>query len=953
MVAFQGLSQEINRETDRETDRESVRELNRKAIELNGNGEFEQARQLLNELLARLEDSNAELKLKAITWQTLAKVEMNLGNYDESFNLARRSLRHAITTADSANIADNLNTIGIDHYHLSNYDSTTFYYERSLEIKRRISRNPYSLAVSEYNLGIVYEDLGNPAKALEMYHAAERNLLDSGAEQNFLSDVYVGISHIHFYGGEIEKAEFYAEKALNQGLRTYGEDNPSITFVYTSYANILEYQQNYDESIELLEKSLEIRQKTYGEGHRWTCETYYDLANAYLLNGESSKAEQLFKRAIEVGEQNQSRQYLSYAKTYLAGLYLEEERNLKEAEDLLLSSLEDKERIFGKQNEVVAENYIRLAKLASIEGNDPAFFDYLDRSLFSTNYQKDSIQKVIAPFHALETLMLKGSWYEKEFEQDANLDGLLQAYELLDEEIALVGHIERNFSSDRSKINLANEYREVFESGLNLCWTLYHATQDPRYLDRAFDLSETNRNTTLLSGLQDIRSKINLEIPEDILELEESYRARLERVKMDLFYEKSAQSPDKEYLSSLYNERISLTVSLDSLYTEMIEQFPQYEAAKYEPERADLSEVQDYLDPESQMLAYFLGDEYLYSFTITKDTVRFLRGNIASRIHDKTIEFKNHLTAREPVLEDAMELYLYLVYQQYDPSKKKMILIPDNILNYIPFEILTDQNEGHLIEGYEISYSGGARIYLELGNRFFDYRNKRRWAGFAPFYDEGRRLSSSEDEIRLIADRLNGDSYLGEEASTSRFFELNRDYSILHLSMHAEIDNNKPEYSKLIFSDTTLTSSEISLSRTQAKLAVLSACNTGFGKLEKGEGVMSMARAFHLSGVPSVVMSLWKVPDRETKIIMQYFYDHLLEGDSKSLALKKAKLDYLENTRDPVLRHPYYWAGFVINGNTESLDIRNNVLPHLIGISVLIVALGGALWVVARKKSRS
>ena len=386
-VAFQGLSQEFDQEINGTIDQERVRELNRKAIELNGQGEFEQARQLLNELLVRLEDSDADLKLKAITWQTLAKVEMNLGNYDKSFNLARRSLLHAITRADSANIADNLNTIGIDHYHLSNYDSTTYYYEKSLEIKRKISQNPYSLAISEYNLGIVYEDLGNPEKALEMYHAAERNLMNSGAEQNFLSDVYVGISHIHFYGGEIEKAEFYAEKALNQGLRTYGEDNPSITFVYTSYANILEYQKNYDESIELLEKSLEIRRRSYGESHRWTCETYYDLANAYRLNGESKKAEQFFKRAIEVGEQNQSRQYLSYAKTYLAGLYLDEERNLKEAEELLLSSLEEKERIFGKQNEVVAENYIRLAILESIKGNDPAFFDYLDRSLYSSNYQ--------------------------------------------------------------------------------------------------------------------------------------------------------------------------------------------------------------------------------------------------------------------------------------------------------------------------------------------------------------------------------------------------------------------------------------------------------------------------------------------------------------------------------------------------------------------------------------
>ena len=222
---------------------------------------------------------DSELAYKAVTWQTLAKVVMNQGDYDRSFDLSRRSLSFGLSKPDSANIADNLNTIGINHYFRSDYDSTTFYYEKSLEIKRKISRNPHSLAVSEYNLGIVYEDLGMPEKALEYYHAAEENLLKSEAENSFLSDVFVGIAHIHFYSGDTERAEFYADKSLQEGLETYGPENPNITFIYTAYANILEYQERYQESIELLERSLDIRRRSYGENHRWTCETHYDLAN--------------------------------------------------------------------------------------------------------------------------------------------------------------------------------------------------------------------------------------------------------------------------------------------------------------------------------------------------------------------------------------------------------------------------------------------------------------------------------------------------------------------------------------------------------------------------------------------------------------------------------------------------------------------------------------------------
>ena len=146
---------------------ERVKEINREALNLNREGEFEEAEKLLEDLLIVLEEQDADIAFKAVTWQTLAKVVMNLGQYDRSFDLARRSLSYGISRPDSINIADNLNTIGVNHYFLSNYDSTTYYYERSLEIKRKISKDLYSLAVSEYNLGIVYEDVGMPDKTLE------------------------------------------------------------------------------------------------------------------------------------------------------------------------------------------------------------------------------------------------------------------------------------------------------------------------------------------------------------------------------------------------------------------------------------------------------------------------------------------------------------------------------------------------------------------------------------------------------------------------------------------------------------------------------------------------------------------------------------------------------------------------------------------------------------------
>ncbi len=227
---------------------------------------------------------------------------------------------------------------------------------------------------------------------------------------------------------------------------------------------------------------------------------------------------------------------------------------------------------------------------------------------------------------------------------------------------------------------------------------------------------------------------------------------------------------------------------------------------------------------------------------------------------------------------------------------------------------------------------------LELRNDHFDYNIPNYWLGFSPNYTGKDQLSSNKEEVFEIADLVGGDTYTGEESTKVNFIRSRNDASILHLAMHAEINNKNPLYNKLIFSDGELTSSEIYVSNIKANLAVLSACNTGFGKLEKGEGIINMARAFNFAGVPSVLMSLWKVPDKETKKIMIAFYKHLKNGETKSLALKNAKLDYLASIKDINLRHPFYWSGFVLNGNIKQLIPANQNNYYLIS-GVLLFGL--------------
>src|SRR5690606_22075224 len=182
-------------------------------------------------------------------------------------------------------------------------------------------------------------------------------------------------------------------------------------------------------------------------------------------------------------------------------------------------------------------------------------------------------------------------------------------------------------------------------------------------------------------------------------------------------------------------------------------------------------------------------------------------------------------------------------------------------------------------------------------------------------------LKGAKAEAQKIQELFDGQLFLAEKASKTNFVENAADYEILHLAMHAVLDEKQPEKSTLIFNNNEkLYLSELYQMNIPANLAVLSACNTGTGSIQNGEGVQSLSRAFTYAGVKSTVRSLWPIPDRETAQIMPLFYQNLKAGQDKAGALRDAKLTYLHTTTDKALRHPYYWAGLVVSGDTSPIS---------------------------------
>ena len=203
----------------------------------------------------------------------------------------------------------------------------------------------------------------------------------------------------------------------------------------------------------------------------------------------------------------------------------------------------------------------------------------------------------------------------------------------------------------------------------------------------------------------------------------------------------------------------------------------------------------------------------------------------------------------------------------------------------------------------------------------------------------------TQHPFKAISRYFKGDFDASTQATKARFLQEAANYGLLHLAMHGQADLENAKFGNLIFTnqgseDNLLYHYEIANLQLNAQLAVLSACETGLGKYEAGEGVFSLARSFMYAGVPSVVMSLWKVNDQTTSQLMPKFYKNLSKGKKKDKALHEAKLAYL-NESNLEYRHPYYWAGFVALGDVQPLKRPFPMPRYLGGLGIFLLALIG------------
>jgi len=765
---------------------------------------------------------------------------------------------------------------------------------------------------------------------------------------------YETLGNMFFKQGDFEMATQYAEKALSIHYKNQSSSHPNVAGIQTIIADIALKCNQLDLAMSACKQGEAVLIKNFGPLHPVLINFRVIEGNVWALRGESQKALNAWQEASKIARapgngnfyEHNNNIYLAYAKYYLQ--QKQYHAALAWCDSVFVKSGFDSAKLLDRMPDQWG-----LIKALSLKNQTLAGFYQQQKQAGQLQAFQESLETTLQCVQAMKTPTV-GIAFDPVTLNETIMPSIEAALEV--EQMAMTNPMER--------------------------------------LVRQFPKVQLAKAEALAAGFQANRLTEVAGIPTAQLQQEKQLKKKLADLKSKVAQAEAAK--DSSALQKLYAEQLEEKKRFDRLQAQLQKQYPKLAALRGSTPVPNLNDVRQRLLPDDKtaLLEYFVGERSIYIFQITRSSAQSWKidkpadfDDWVRRFHKTASDYvllqNNPALAKQRYLETANRLSALLLQkplQQLPTSIQHLIIVPDANLHYVVFDALFTQTAKtqsawrdfpYLLKKYAVSYGFSTGLLLEQYARA-GKRPAQGFLGFAPQYKSSKlkandtlrlaqlairvrngeyELPGAQKEVAAIAELTGGRQVRAAEASEANFRRYAGDYAVLHLAMHAISDDRYPALSGLLFTpnpaDTTydnhLTLAEIYGLSLPAEMAVLTACNSGAGKLRRGEGILSLGRAFTYAGVRSTVMSQWQAADQQTSRLMLLFYQELEKGLPKDVALQVAKQQYLATAQNPDLGHPFFWAGFVLNGNAEPLSLPNPNGWYWVVLG-LVVVIGVGLW---------
>lgn len=836
---------------------------------------------------------------------------------------------------------------------------------QSLDIYNRSEDNPGPLFLSKvYNsIGTVQRKIGDFAAALEYYHKSTKIDKEAlGPDHPNVAQGLNNIAIIKYYQGDYQQALDYMKEATHTLSRYWGEKHPQVAIGYNNISIVYSEMGKLEEAIQYMQKSIAIKEEVIGKvnldvaiGYQNLGALNYDLKEYDEAIKNYHKALGLLRDIFDGGHPEIANIYANLGQAYSA------QTKYSKALEYLEKDLDMNTRLLGSDHPFIADTHTKVAENYTMQGNPALALPHYQKAIsiltgnasVEPGIQEISFDQVTHPVFLMEALQGKGDAHRTLFNESGETKHLQEALRTYLAASSLVDNMQTQYRSDESKLMLGERADDIYNSGLETAYQLYQATGDPRQVRYALYFAEQGKAQVLLEQLMETEARSFANVPDSLVDKEQQIRREITRLHGDL----KTKTGQKTHIDSLHVQGLR-----DSLFTlkkrltnhiERLEQdYPRYYQLKYQDVNITTSDIKQVLEPGQTMIEYALMDRALYAFVVNKQHTKLKKIEIDSTLHPLINDFRSGIENEDKqVFADiSYQLYRKLIQplQSYI-SGNSLVIVPDGKLHYLPFEALirkpANPNEAYksfsyLLNKYTISYAPSATL-LQFWNQDAGIQeDDRSLMAVAPVFSsldnsisetsQNRNtppfssLPLSRYEVQQVDSIMNRKGYssrlyLDHRASEAAFKRSPlQQYDIIHLATHAFLAQDSVANPGIYFAsdqgesqDGILRLEEVYNLDLNARLVVLSACETGLGKLLQGEGVMSLARAFEYAGAQNLFVSLWKVDDRSTSQLMINFYKNYDNKSPLREAVRQAKLHLMNDTR---YASPRFWAPFILLG---------------------------------------
>jgi CHAT domain-containing protein/tetratricopeptide (TPR) repeat protein len=865
-------------------------------------GQNQQALQPLNEALS-LARSVGDRTAESAALHTLGEAHYYVADYQEALGLFNRCLPMQLSDDFAPQRADTVNDIAVVYDDMGHAQTALGYYGQALTLKHQVGNRADEASILG-NIAIVYDNLGDKQTALRYYKAA------------------------------------LATQTALHNLRGEGLALNNVGTLYHSLGDQWRALEYYSQALPLFEKTGDRQEKG---------RTLSNMARSYSQLGKYQQALEYFNRALPIRESVGDRRGLAYTLSYVGDAYL---------------SLGDRDE---------ARDYFQRALVRSQQASAPS----------------------------IEATTLLGV---ARLEQ--GLGNLPEAQVQIEKCVGILEQLRGNIKNRELRRAYLSTVQPAYEFYIDLLMAREKQTPNQGYSSKALEVAERDRARTLLDILSEAQVDIRRDVDPNLLERERNLQRQIQ-VKSDEEFRLKGREHTVKQLADVQHQLESLLVEHDAVQGEFRASSSKYTALP-QPRPLGVSEIQGLLDPGTLLLEYSLGTSHSFVWAVTHTTVSSFALPGRSEIEPAAKRLYACLARRKGATGEATEsggtevaggvagckqaakqLSAWLLEPVSGLAEaKRLVIVADGVLQYIPFGVLSDpaapNNRTHsehvavLLDSHEIvnlpsasvlsvirhedeGRAPTAKLVAVLADPVVDSADPRVNGGgkvhaSAAGVQRARvddtlsvdpptsQMSRSASDVRPSKDILRFERlpFTREEAASiiamadansgleALDFRASRatatdaalaQYRMIHFATHGLLDSEHPELSGLVFSlvdqsgrpmNGFLDLEDIYNLKLNADLVVLSACETGLGKDIKGEGLVGLTRGFMYAGTSRVVASLWKVDDVATAELMKRFYRFMLQDRlAPAAALREAQLRMATQKR---WADPYYWAGFVIQG---------------------------------------